>query len=153
MPLIENAACKMVLTKAAGRFCVRTTHEKEMAVEEAPTADALVGRRPRWQTPPVADTPGGRRPVAAVGRPSQQGGEVFMPLVFGPMCMIIIDGNKCAAPQITKSLGLLKKFILNLSLEIVLLTKLDLVKVIEIFLKIMNNKHDFYKKILNNLIY
>ena len=31
----------------------------EMAVEEAPTADAPVGRRPRWQTPPLADAPVG----------------------------------------------------------------------------------------------
>ena len=34
-----------------------------------------------------------------------------------------------------QTLGLLNKFILNLSLEKVLFTKLDLLKVIEIFLK------------------
>ena len=45
-----------------------------------------------------------------------------------------------------QTLGLLNKFILNLSLEKVLFTKLDLLKVIEIFLKITNNTHDFHKK-------
>ena len=45
-----------------------------------------------------------------------------------------------------QTLGLLNKFILNLWLEKVLFTKLDLLKVIEIFLKITNNTHDFHKK-------